>query len=87
LTDAAQPGARASGHWTVQVGAFASLDHAERAVQQLAEQGFRTAVSPVTVAGQTRYRVRAEPAGSHLAMERLVRRLRRAGHKGRVVPE
>lgn len=76
------PGA---GQWAVQVGSFSRLDNARRLAEQLKSGGFDAYLSRVVTDAGTMHRVRVGPVADRDAAEALLKKLTRAGQKGRVV--
>lgn len=82
------PAAPSSGQgWMVQAGSFAAQRNAEQLRDRLRAQGFAAVVQPITLDGQTLYRVRVGPQASRGESEQTLERLERvAGLKnGRIV--
>ncbi len=73
--------------WAVQVGAFASLDKAQRLRRELVDKGYAVYVQPVTSNGQTLHRVRVGPASERSQAEAFAGKLKTAGYAGRVTRE
>jgi DedD protein len=78
---AAQPAAAPTG-WTVQVGSFSQADNAQALQRRLAAEGFTAFVSRVATDAGTMHRVRVGPVPERDAADRLLTRLRTAGHSG-----
>ncbi|NGX16956.1 SPOR domain-containing protein [Wenzhouxiangella sp. XN24] len=78
---AAQP-APASDAWSVQVGSFSQRDNAQALQQRLTAAGFDAFVSRVVTDAGTLYRVRVGPVPDRAAADRLLVRVRAAGHGG-----
>jgi DedD protein len=70
---AARPAAAVTNGWSVQVGAFRSLENAERQVQQLKTKGFAASVAPGTPGSL--YRVRVGPFAQRAEADRTAARL------------
>ncbi|MFU8896602.1 MAG: SPOR domain-containing protein [Gammaproteobacteria bacterium] len=68
--------------WTVQVGSFSQAGNAQSLQQQLADEGFDVFVSRVATDAGTMHRVRVGPVPERAAADRLLTRLRAAGHSG-----
>jgi DedD protein len=82
---AAQPAAQRPAQeigWTVQVGSFSRADNAQALQRRLAGEGFDAFVSRVVTDAGTMHRVRVGPVPERDAAERLLGRLRTAGHGG-----
>lgn len=65
--------------WLVQVGSFASREHADRLAHQLKLKGFGAFVSQSTSHGRKWYRVRVGPERDRTAAVAVARRLHAAG--------
>lgn len=74
--------ADAGGDWAVQVGSFSQADNARALRAQLAAAGFDAFVSRVATDAGTMHRVRVGPAATRADAEKLLARLRAAGHPG-----
>jgi cell division protein FtsN len=72
--------------WTAQLGSFSARANAEKLDRELRAQGFAASLSASGVGLAARYRVRVGPIGDRLSAERLVAKLKRAGHPSSVVP-
>jgi cell division protein FtsN len=70
--------------WVVQLGSFASREHAQALQQQLSREGFLAQIAVTLVTGQMLYRVRTVPASDRAGAEELGARLNAAGHPGSV---
>ncbi len=68
--------------WTVQVGSFSQAANAQSLQAQLADEGFEVFVSRVATDAGTMHRVRVGPVPDRAAADRLLTRLRAAGHSG-----
>lgn len=79
---AAQPAPTSDGPWTVQVGSFSQSDNAQALQRRLAAEGFDAFVSRVVTDAGTMHRVRVGPVPERDAAERLLTRVRAAGHGG-----
>jgi DedD protein len=77
---APQPAPSGDGPWTVQVGSFSQSDNAQALQRRLAGEGFEVFVSRVATDAGTMYRVRVGPVPEREAAEKLLARLRTAGH-------
>jgi DedD protein len=69
------------GGWTVQVGSFSRSDNAQALQRRLAGEGFEAFVSRVATDAGTMHRVRVGPVPERDAAERLLARVRAAGHE------
>lgn len=76
------PASATQGPWTVQVGSFSQPDNAQALQQRLATEGFEAFVSRVATDAGTMHRVRVGPVPARDAADRLLQRLRDAGHAG-----
>lgn len=74
--------APAAESWVVQVGSFSQTDNAEALRRRLAGEGFEAFVSRVVTDAGTMHRVRVGPVGDRAEADRLLARLRQAGHAG-----
>lgn len=74
--------ATADGDWAVQVGSFSQADNARKLRGQLADAGFDAFVSRVATDAGTMHRVRVGPVAARADAEKLLARLRSAGHQG-----
>jgi len=74
--------ADADGDWAVQVGSFSQADNARALRAQLAAADFDAFVSRVATDAGTMHRVRVGPAATRADAEKLLARLRAAGHSG-----
>lgn len=74
--------ATADGDWAVQVGSFSQADNARKLRGQLAEAGFEAFVSRVATDAGTMHRVRVGPVAARADAEKLLGRVRSAGHEG-----
>lgn len=81
---AAQPTPQApvAEAWTVQVGSFSQADNAQSLQARLKAEGFEAFVSRVATDAGTMHRVRVGPVPERADAERLLTRLRAAGHSG-----
>jgi len=77
-----QPAPTTDGPWAVQVGSFSQADNAQALQRRLATEGFEAFVSRVATDAGTMHRVRAGPVPEREAADRLLTRLRAAGHTG-----
>ncbi|MCP5419878.1 MAG: SPOR domain-containing protein [Gammaproteobacteria bacterium] len=68
-----------SGRWIVQVGSFSLQQNANNLRNQLRSNNFNASVEPVSISGQTMYRVRVGPQRSRGESEQVLTRLRQAG--------
>jgi DedD protein len=68
------------GPWTVQVGSFSQSDNAQALQRRLAGEGFEVFVSRVATDAGTMYRVRVGPVPERDAADKLLARVRAAGH-------
>lgn len=76
------PTQRSPEGWTVQVGSFSQADNAQALQRRLSGEGFEAYVSRVATDAGTMHRVRVGPVPERDAAERLLTRLRAAGHAG-----
>jgi len=72
----------AADAWSVQVGSFSQRDNAQGLQQRLTAAGFDAFVSRVVTDAGTLYRVRVGPVPDRAAADRLLVRVRAAGHAG-----
>lgn len=79
---AVQPQAPAAEAWTVQVGSFSQADNAQSLQARLKAEGFEAFVSRVATDAGTMHRVRVGPVPERADADRLLTRLRAAGHSG-----
>lgn len=77
---APQPAPTGDGPWTVQVGSFSQSDNAQALQRRLAGEGFEAFTSRVATDAGTMYRVRVGPVPERDAAEKLLARVRAAGH-------
>jgi DedD protein len=66
--------------WTVQVGSFSQAENAQGLQRRLAGEGFDAFVSRVATDAGTMHRVRVGPVPERDAADRLLARVRAAGH-------
>lgn len=78
----AQPAPASDGPWTVQVGSFSQSANAQALQRRLEAEGFEPFVSRVVTDAGTMHRVRVGPVPQRDAAERLLERVRAAGHGG-----
>ena len=78
--------ASATGMWAVQLGSFGNEDNAERLAADLRKQGFAAFLSQLSSGDAQLHRVRIGPQKDRESAEAMAERLRKAGHKGQVVP-
>jgi DedD protein len=71
--------------WQAQLGSFAARANAERLEQQVRAEGFSPSISAVGAGPSARYRVRLGPVADRAAVDRLVAKLKQAGHPATVV--
>lgn len=83
-----EPAAVPTSHhgWAVQLGSFASSVNAQKLVRQLKAQDPSAYLSPTGRGGSLRYRVRIGPLADRNTAERVVSRLRKAGHSASLIP-
>ena len=81
-TTATPPAQRAPEGWAVQVGSFSQADNAQALQRRLGGEGFDAYVSRVATDAGTMHRVRVGPVPERDAADRLLARLRAAGHTG-----
>ena len=72
----------AAESWVVQVGSFSQAGNAETLRERLAGDGFEAFISRVATDAGTMHRVRVGPVGDRAEADRLLARLRQAGHAG-----
>jgi len=83
---APQPRSPVAEEWTVQVGSFSQVDNAQSLRARLEAEGFEAFISRVATDAGTMHRVRVGPVPERADAERLLTRLRAAGHqRARVV--
>ena len=76
------PQAPVAEEWTVQVGSFSQADNARSLQARLKAEGFEAFVSRVATDAGTMHRVRGGPVPERADADRLLTRLRAAGHTG-----
>lgn len=76
------PQAPVAEEWTVQVGSFSQADNARSLQARLKAEGFEAFVSRVATDAGTMHRVRVGPVPERADADRLLTRLRAAGHTG-----
>lgn len=76
----AKPAPVPADAWSVQVGSFSQVENAEGLQRRLAAAGFDAFVSRVVTDAGTLYRVRVGPVPDRAAADRLLARVRAAGH-------
>jgi len=74
------PRPREANGWQAQLGSFAARANAERLERQLEAEGFSPSMSTTGAGLAVRYRVRVGPVADRAAAEKLVARLKKAGH-------
>ena len=79
---AASQTAAAAESWAVQVGSFSQADNARALQRQLAAADFETFISRVATDAGTMHRVRVGPVKDRAEADRLLSKLRAAGHGG-----
>jgi len=75
-----------TGMWAVQMGSFSSQANAEKLAAELRKQGFAAFISQLSTGSGELHRVRIGPQKDRESAEAMAERLRKAGHKGQVVP-
>jgi DedD protein len=80
------PAAGAEG-WVVQLGSFASRDHAESIAKSLHAKGYRAFVSEFRGSGRVLYRVRVGPEQDRARADAIAARLAHEGQRGSVMPQ
>jgi len=75
-----------TGMWAVQMGSFSSQANAEKLAAELRKQGFAAFLSELSTSSGELHRVRIGPQKDRESAEAMAERLRKAGHKGQVVP-
>lgn len=75
-----------TGMWAVQMGSFGSQANAEKLAAELRKQGFAAFLSQLSTSSGELHRVRIGPQKDRESAEAMAERLRKAGHKGQVVP-
>ncbi|MCX7600182.1 MAG: SPOR domain-containing protein [Armatimonadetes bacterium] len=79
---------QASGDsWAATAGSYREPRNAEQVAATLREQGFDVEIQPVTVRGETFYRVRVGAFASKAEAEAAARRIEAAGYPSQVVAE
>lgn len=78
--------ASSTGMWAVQLGSFSSQENAERLATDLRRQGFAAFLSQLSTPSGQLHRVRIGPQKDRESAEAMAARLRKAGHKGKVLP-
>lgn len=76
----APPAAVQNDAWSVQVGSFSQVENAQGLQKRLVAAGFDAFVSRVVTDAGTLYRVRVGPVPDRAAADRLLARVRAAGH-------
>lgn len=82
-----QPSPRGASSWTATAGSYREPRNAEQVAETLGAQGFDVEIEPVTVRGQTFYRVRAGTFGAKAEAEDAARRIQAAGYPSQVIAE
>lgn len=72
--------------WAVQLGSFASKEHAETLMRQLKAEGFSVYLSPIGSAAAKRYRVRVGPIADRAAASGVIAKLHAHRHAATLVP-
>jgi DedD protein len=75
-----------TGMWAVQLGSFSDQNNAERLAADLRKQGFAAFLSKLPTDSGELHRVRIGPQKDRASAEAMAERLRKAGHKGKVLP-
>jgi DedD protein len=70
----------------VQLGSFGSQANADKLAAELRKQGFAAFLSQLSTDSGELHRVRIGPQKDRESAEAMAERLRKAGHKGQVVP-
>ncbi len=78
--------ASTTGMWAVQLGSFSNQPNAERLAADLRKQGFAAFLSRLDTSTGPLHRVRVGPQKDREAADAMAARLKKAGHKGQVVP-
>ncbi len=78
--------ASTTGMWAVQLGSFSNQPNAERLAADLRRQGFAAFLSRLDTSTGPLHRVRVGPQKDRESADAMAARLRKAGHKGQVVP-
>lgn len=73
------------GGWAVQVGAFSTVEKANKLASELKSAGFRAYVSPVSKSGKTLQRVRVGPEADRSRAEGIAAKLKGRGLPATVV--
>jgi len=76
----------ATGMWAVQLGSFSNQQNADRLASDLRKQGFAAFLSQASAESGQLHRVRIGPQKDRQSAEAMAERLRKAGHKGQVLP-
>jgi len=76
----------ATGMWAVQLGSFGSQENADKLAAELRKQGFAAFLSDLSTDSGELHRVRIGPQKDRESAEAMAERLKKAGHKGQVVP-
>lgn len=82
-----QPSPRSGGSWTATAGSYREPRNAEQVAEALRAQGFDVEIEPVTVRGQTFYRVRAGTFAAKAEAEDAARKIQAAGYPSQVLAE
>ena len=78
--------ASTTGMWAVQLGSFGNQANAEKLAADLRKQGFAAFLSQLSTDSGALHRVRIGPQKDRDSAEAMAARLRKAGHKGQVLP-
>lgn len=85
-TQASPPTTSATGMWAVQLGSFGSQENADKLAAELRKQGFAAFLSQLSTESGELHRVRIGPQKDRESADAMAERLKKAGHKGQVVP-
>ena len=80
------PAVAGADGWVVQLGSFASREHADGLAKELRGKGFRAFVAEFRSADRVLFRVRVGPEQDRARAESIGARLAREGHRGSIAP-
>lgn len=78
--------ASTTGMWVVQLGSFGDSENAKRLAADLRKQGFAAFLSRLSTSSGQLHRVRVGPQKDRKSAEAMAAKLRKAGHRGQVLP-
>jgi DedD protein len=79
------PPAKLVDQWMVQLGSFSAKANAEKYAAKVKASGFPAMVSSFRSGGKRMYRVQVGPNDERSSADRLVKQLKKSGHKGLVM--